>query len=130
MGRACGHTARPMTARFIVGIDLGTTNTVVAFADTLTAGEGSLPRAQVFPLPQWVAAGEVASRPSLPSARYQATEEELPEARTLHTDGRAVSYRRGVHARAPGQAALWFLDAGMQHVSADRVPMLDLDVRA
>ena len=50
--------------------------------------------------------------------------------RTLHTDGRAVSYRRGVHARAPGQAALWFLDAGMQHVSADRVPMLDLDVRA
>ncbi|MBK8588053.1 MAG: hsp70 family protein [Sandaracinaceae bacterium] len=76
-----------MTARFIVGIDLGTTNTVVAFADTLTAGEGVLPRAQVFPLPQWVAAGEVASRPSLPSARYQATEEELPEARTLHTDG-------------------------------------------
>lgn len=76
-----------MTARFIVGIDLGTTNTVVAFADTLTSGEGSLPRAQVFPLPQWVAAGEVASRPSLPSARYQATEEELPEARTLHAEG-------------------------------------------
>ena len=50
--------------------------------------------------------------------------------RTLHTDGRAVSYRRGVHASAPGQAALWFLDAGMQHVSADRVPMLDLDVGA
>jgi molecular chaperone DnaK (HSP70) len=89
-----------MTARYIVGIDLGTTNTVVAFADTRAAGSTAAPRAQVFPLPQWVAAGEVAARPSLPSARYQASEEELPEARTLHADG------------APGVLGALALDLG------------------
>ena len=51
-----------MSARYIVGIDLGTTNTVVAFADTRGAGPSAMPRAEVFPLPQWVAAGEVAGQ--------------------------------------------------------------------
>ena len=50
--------------------------------------------------------------------------------RTLRTDGRRVAYQRGVHAAEPGQAALWFLDAGMAHVSPDRVPLLDLGARA
>ena len=89
-----------MSARYIVGIDLGTTNTVVAFADTRGAGPSAMPRAEVFPLPQWVAAGEVAERPSLPSARYQASEEELPEARTLHDD------------REPGVLGALALDLG------------------
>ena len=43
-------------ARFVVGIDLGTTNSVVAFADT---HEGEAPSLRVLDIPQTVAlAGE------------------------------------------------------------------------
>ena len=46
-------------ARYTVGIDLGTSNTVVAFA-----AEGD-DRIQVFALDQLVGRGEVAARPLL-----------------------------------------------------------------
>jgi len=49
-------------ARFVVGVDLGTTNCAVAYVDTAAGDE-----IQALPLPQVVAAGEVASLPSLPS---------------------------------------------------------------
>jgi hypothetical protein len=85
-------------SRFIVGIDLGTTHTVVAYADATRAPERPAPRRdedederarprppiEVFPVPQLVAPGEVLERPVLPSFRYQAAEDELGEAaRTL-----------------------------------------------
>ena len=41
-----------MTERFVVGIDLGTTNTVVAYAPI---DERAI---RVFPIPQWVSASE------------------------------------------------------------------------
>jgi molecular chaperone DnaK (HSP70) len=56
-----------MPARFAVGIDLGTTNTVVA--EAALAGNGL---AEVFPIPQLVAPSEVAARHLLPSALYAA----------------------------------------------------------
>ena len=59
-----------MVARFAVGIDLGTTNTVVASAPL----DGS--RAEVLALPQLVTAGEVEARPLLPSALYAPLEGE------------------------------------------------------
>src|ERR1700722_13911425 len=58
-------------ARFVVGIDLGTTHTVVAFCDA--AGD---PTARVFALPQLVTATEVAARPLLPSALFAPVEGE------------------------------------------------------
>ncbi len=51
------------SARFVVGIDLGTTHTVVAYADL--EGEPS-----IFDIPQLVSATEIASRPLLPSLLY------------------------------------------------------------
>ena len=62
-----------MTARFIVGIDLGTTNTACAFVDT-AAGR----TLHVFEVPQLVAPGEVGARPTLPSFLYLAGAHELP----------------------------------------------------
>jgi molecular chaperone DnaK (HSP70) len=62
--------------RFIVGIDLGTTNTVVAFADSQQREAG----VQVFRVPQLIAAGEVAPRACLPSFRYHPAREELADA--------------------------------------------------
>ncbi len=55
-----------MTARYSIGIDLGTTNSVVAY--TLLDGES--PELQLLPIPQAVAAGQVDSFPSLPSFLY------------------------------------------------------------
>jgi hypothetical protein len=75
----------PKKARYVVGIDLGTTHTVVGFVDTLRAHDaqgGELtaqtrPTIQVFPVPQLVAPGQVQSRPLLPSFRYHLATEEL-----------------------------------------------------
>lgn len=62
-----------VAARYIVGIDLGTTNTVVAYA----ARDGAAPDIHVFPIEQLVNLGEVAARPTLPSLRYHPASDEL-----------------------------------------------------
>jgi molecular chaperone DnaK (HSP70) len=63
-----------MAARFLVGIDLGTTNTACAYVDT-EAGRAI----RVFETPQLVAPGDVSPRPTLPSFLYLAGRHELPE---------------------------------------------------
>jgi molecular chaperone DnaK (HSP70) len=57
--------------RYSVGIDLGTSNTVLAYAE---AGSQQI---RVFEIEQLVSPGEVAARPLLPSVRYQAADGEL-----------------------------------------------------
>jgi molecular chaperone DnaK (HSP70) len=63
-----------MTAAFRIGIDLGTTHTVLAFAPV---GADDI---QVFAVPQSIAAGEVAPKPLLPSLRFHAAEGALAAA--------------------------------------------------
>ncbi|MHB9833734.1 Hsp70 family protein [Paraburkholderia terrae] len=58
-------------ARFTVGIDLGTSNTVVAYVE---AGSDDI---RVFEVDQLVAPGEVGARPLLPSVRYHPAAGEL-----------------------------------------------------
>jgi len=65
------------TPDFLIGIDLGTTNTVVAYADT--SKPLSPENCKIFEVEQLVAPGEVAKRPQLPSFRYHPTEGELNE---------------------------------------------------
>ncbi len=62
-----------MPARYLIGIDLGTTNSAVAYVDTRAAD----PRVRVFEVPQLVAPGEVAPRRQLPSFVYLAGEIDL-----------------------------------------------------
>ncbi|POR52881.1 Hsp70 protein [Paraburkholderia eburnea] len=57
---------------YVVGIDLGTSNTVVAYAE---AGGDEI---RVFDIEQLTAPGEVSAQPLLPSARYHAGPGELP----------------------------------------------------
>ena len=57
--------------RHVVGIDLGTTHTVVAWAPTF--GRGS---PEIFRLPQLVSAGERDARALLPSCLYAPLEGE------------------------------------------------------
>jgi hypothetical protein len=57
-----------MSAEYVVGIDLGTTNSVVAYAPA----EGEIPEIQILPIPQLVSAGTVEDRPNLPSFLFLA----------------------------------------------------------
>ena len=61
---------------FLVGIDLGTTNTVVAYANAANAADMQA-GIQLFPIEQLVAPGEVGARPLLPSLRYHPAAGEL-----------------------------------------------------
>jgi hypothetical protein len=61
-----------MPASYVLGIDLGTTNSVLAFAP-LAAEK---PEVQLLPIPQLVAPGVVESRTTLPSFLYLAAEHE------------------------------------------------------
>ena len=63
--------------RFIVGIDLGTTNCAVAYVDT-KGRERPTAAIQAFAVPQLVAPGETAPRPMLPSFLYLPGGLELP----------------------------------------------------
>ncbi len=60
-------------SRFVVGIDLGTTNSAVTFVDT---AEESW-RVQTFHVAQLVAPGQIEPRETLPSFHYQAAAEEF-----------------------------------------------------
>lgn len=53
--------------RFVVGIDLGTTNSAVAYIEMLQLDQ----RVSTFPVPQLVATGTVEARDSLPSFHYE-----------------------------------------------------------
>jgi len=64
------------TPRYLVGIDLGTTHTAVAFCK---AGDPAA-LIELFPLQQLVAPGQVAERALLPSARYHPAAGELSAA--------------------------------------------------
>jgi len=61
-----------MTARYAVGIDLGTTNSVMAFAPL----EQENAVVELVPLPQFVAPGQIEALASLPSFIYLPTEEQ------------------------------------------------------
>ena len=60
------------TAKYILGIDLGTTNSVLAYAPL----ETEQPQIELLPIPQLVASGTVESRTALPSFLYLPGEHE------------------------------------------------------
>ncbi|HHJ38169.1 MAG: molecular chaperone DnaK [Methylothermaceae bacteria B42] len=72
---------QPKQPRYWIGIDLGTTHTVVAYADRKLGKNAPIER---FAIPQLIAPGEVAERPLLPSVRYHPIEGEIaPESHSL-----------------------------------------------
>jgi len=116
-----------VAARFIVGIDLGTTHTVVAYADTHGSSADEPPRIHTFPVEQLVAPGEVAERDMLPSVRYHPAEGELREG---DRDGGLATEDFGVvgqlaltlGARTPGRlvasAKSWLSHAAVDRTAA------------
>ena len=64
-------------SRYLIGIDLGTTNSVVAYIDTAETAIDASPEIRVFDVAQVVGPGEVRAEPALPSFLYFPTESEI-----------------------------------------------------
>src|SRR6185436_17262493 len=84
-----------VSARYVIGIDLGTTHSALAYADV--SAEGARP--EIARVPQLVAQGTVEARPLLPSFLYLAHESEGPQALPWDADRTFVV---GELARARG----------------------------
>jgi molecular chaperone DnaK (HSP70) len=88
-------------SRYLVGIDLGTTNSVLAYIDTQDV-EGVGSPIHVFSVPQLVRAGEVETLPALPSFLYFPTEDELSAGGVSATWNEKPPMVTGVLAREQG----------------------------
>ncbi|WP_182868649.1 Hsp70 family protein [Rhodopirellula sp. JC639] len=87
-----------MGTRYCVGIDLGTTNSVVAYAPLSQDGKKTEPKLELLPIPQLISPGQIDSRPSLPSFLYLPREGEIESLKTplVGDPGRGVA---GIYAR-------------------------------
>lgn len=115
-------------ARFLIGIDLGTTNSALAYID-LDRKKGK-PDIQTFELPQLTAPAEMNNRPLLPSFLYLPAAHELAAGTTNlpWEAGRpfaAGEFARNYGARVPGRlvtsAKSWLCHAGVDR-SAPLLP--------
>lgn len=84
-------------SRYLIGIDLGTTNCAVAYVDTTRPGV-----VQHFPLQQLVNEATVAAQPTLPSFLYLPGTHELPEGSLALPWDRERRYAVGHFARVQG----------------------------
>lgn len=85
--------------RFVVGMDLGTTNSAVCYVDC----DQRPWRVSTLAIPQLVAAGEVESLESLPSFHYEPAQGEFPpESLQLPFDEEPVDHVVGTFAREQG----------------------------
>ncbi|GAB5443794.1 MAG: Hsp70 family protein [Fuerstiella sp.] len=64
--------------RYVIGIDLGTTNSAVAWVDTQADTDASA--VHTLPIPQLIAAGQVEQRDTLPSFHYEPASKEFSDA--------------------------------------------------
>lgn len=116
-----------MTSRFVIGIDLGTTNSAVAYADT---GAGKDSAGKVFPIPQVVSPGTVEERPVMPSFLYLPGANEQPagalklpwaEDRDYCVGEFARSFGAKVPTRLVSSAKSWLCHSGVDR-KADLLP--------
>lgn len=85
------------TAQFAIGIDLGTTNSVLAYL-RLDSTE-THPEVEILPIPQFVAPGTIESRSTLPSFLYLATDEEVKGRTYQMPEGEDCAHVTGHWAR-------------------------------
>jgi molecular chaperone DnaK (HSP70) len=114
-------------SRYLIGIDLGTTNSAIAFVDLTKRPAGTV---EHFPVPQLIAPGEVADRSLLPSFLYLPGEHDMPAgAAALPWDAAARDvigeFARNAGSRIPGRlvtsAKSWLCHAGIDR-SAPLLP--------
>src|SRR5438034_4961115 len=107
------------SSRFVVGIDLGTTNSALAYVDT---GRGDPPRCEALPIPQVVNPGVVEDRALLPSFLYLPGPNEQPAGslrlpwvgeRDYAVGEFARNFGSQVPTRMVASAKSWLCDSGI-----------------
>ncbi|MET0287035.1 MAG: Hsp70 family protein [Polyangiales bacterium] len=92
------------SARYVVGIDLGTTHTVVGYVDHTAGARAPI---RVFAVEQLVAPGQVAALPLLPSFRYHPADGELAQEDLdfghLEPAGVVGTFAQKLGAKVPGR---------------------------
>ena len=94
--------------RFIIGIDLGTTNCAVSYVDLLEKGSVAKKRIRIFKIPQMTGPGEVNRLPVLPSflyipGKYDISEEVLKHPWKKREDLFAGSFARDHGSKIPSR---------------------------
>ncbi|MBW3539221.1 MAG: hsp70 family protein [Planctomycetes bacterium] len=112
-------------SRYVVGIDLGTTNSAVAYVNTAVEAW----RVETFAAPQLVAPGQVEARETLPSFHYEAAAGEFsPQALALPWSKEEPGYAVGVMAREQGMLvpgrAIQSAKSWLCHTGVDRTAEL------
>jgi len=109
--------------RYIVGIDLGTTNSAVCYVDTQLADS----TVRTLPIQQLVAAGQVEERDTLPSFHYEAADNEFGDTDLVLPWGDRENWCVGSFARdhgvqVPGRqivsAKSWICHAGVDRTAS------------
>src|SRR4051812_50149436 len=113
-------------SRYVVGIDLGTTNSALAYADTREAGADAPAPIRSLAIPQVVGVNDVGERPVLPSFLYLPAAKEFPAGSTdlpwKSPADRVVGPRPRAHgAKGPGRR-ISPAKACLSHPAADRPP--------
>ncbi len=119
------------TARFSIGIDLGTTHCALSYVD-MQASDGEQVVQQVLDIPQLTGPASVEGRPLLPSFLYLPHESELPPADLALPWGASQDAVAGEFARQRGAATPIRLVASAKswlcHPGVDRrAPLLPAD---
>jgi molecular chaperone DnaK (HSP70) len=114
-----------MQGRYLVGIDLGTTNSALAYVDL--KAKSRRPELHAFAVPQLVAPGEVAPRELLPSFLYRPGQHDLPPGATALPWDKAATdavgeFARDHGAKVPGRlvssAKSWLCHPGVDRTAA------------
>ncbi|WP_422926460.1 Hsp70 family protein [Singulisphaera sp. PoT] len=95
-------------SRYVVGIDLGTTNCALAYADTREAIPDAPAPIRALAIPQIVGVNDVSERPVLPSFLYVASPQEFPAKSTdlpwkSNPDRIVGTFAREHGAKVPGR---------------------------
>ena len=113
-------------SRYVVGIDLGTTNSALAYADTREATPEAPAPIRALAIPQVVGVNDVGDRPVLPSFLYLPAAKEFPQGATdlpwkAPGDRVVGSFARDHGAKVPGRlvgsAKSWLSHAGVDRRS-------------
>jgi hypothetical protein len=119
-----GDSSSPAASRYVVGFDLGTTNSAVTYVDTAEEPW----QIRTFAVPQVVAPGQIEARETLPSFHYQAAASEVaPGGLRCPWQKTEPNYAVGFFARdqgalVPGRlinsAKSWLCHSGVDRTAA------------
>jgi molecular chaperone DnaK (HSP70) len=114
-------------SRYVVGIDLGTTNSALAYVDTREAAPDAPAPIRTLAIPQVVGVNDVAERPVLPSFLYLPADKEFPAGALdlpwkKKADRAVGTFAREHGAKVPGRlvgsAKSWLSHAGVDRRAA------------